>query len=842
MSGVILPEPSPAETVETLQQPAPASWLGVLSASRLGQFGYSLADQVFAVGGMFVVNIALARARSKEEYGIFALSYSIFTFLSGLHNAAILEAYTVHGSGRYHRRFTGYGRLLWRSNAWLLAGLSAFLLVAWQSLRWLHPAFASPALLGMAMTCGVLLTAAFVRRTFYIRRRPDLAVRFSAAFFVSCMILLALAIRQDLLNGLSAFLIVALAWAIAGLFILHEHPGRAGSDEAADFLPQEPEYWSEHWKYSRWVFVTALVFQFTTQAYFWVVAGFLSVRNVAELRALYNLALPVDQIFAAITLLVLPQMALQFAAHDFEKLRHLWRQCSLMFLGISSVFALVVGVGSLRLLHIVYGGKFDSVSPLLRWYVLLPVVMGLGNAANAALKAIEKPQAVFYAYLTSGAATFVFGIPLVIHLGLRGAIYGMLLSATAYTLMMFAMWVRSFRQHRGSLPSAHTTLRVAIVEPVWTHYRYPVYCELARHCHVDWVFSPSKREAGFGTVTPAGTTSLRYIEVPTRQPLGKSAGFWQAGVTGYLVRERPDVVMVSADPRSISFWMALVVGRILRIPVYAHGHGVYRKTQISWLYRKMMNLLLRLSAGYIAYAPIVRDTFAAQGFCMDKVRVAHNSMVNPRPLLPNEKTGSEHGVLFLGRLRPDSGIETLLSSVQRLRQDGYEIELHVIGGGEDLLRLQEAYVGLRCVRWYGQVYDPAKIREISRACFVGCHPGHAGLSVVHMMSLSLPVIVPDGFEKHGPEVALVSDGKNGVRCSAAQLGAHLDKTLRALARDSARVREMQHVAYQTYLELTTPSLATRIGQILFQSGYQRSCPEPQDAGIPVLVPTLARDP
>src|SRR2546425_8590466 len=30
------------------------------------------------------------------------------TFLTGLHNAALLEAYTIYGSGRYHRSFPAY--------------------------------------------------------------------------------------------------------------------------------------------------------------------------------------------------------------------------------------------------------------------------------------------------------------------------------------------------------------------------------------------------------------------------------------------------------------------------------------------------------------------------------------------------------------------------------------------------------------------------------------------------------------------------------------------------------------------------------------------------------------
>ncbi len=69
--------------------------------------------------------------------------------------------------------------------------------------------------------------------------------------------------------------------------------------------------------------------------------------------------------------------------------------------------------------------------------------MALGNTMNDALKAIEKPEFVFYAYLCSGAATFLGGIPLVIHFGLRGAVYGMLLSAGTYTAALAVGFFRA---------------------------------------------------------------------------------------------------------------------------------------------------------------------------------------------------------------------------------------------------------------------------------------------------------------------------------------------------------------------------------------------------------------
>ncbi len=102
-----------------VSQSATLFQLGAFSSARMRQIGFSIADQALAVGGMFLANVELARTQSKEEYGIFALTYSVFTFLGGLHNGAILETYTVYGSGRYNARFAEYARLLWRSNAWL---------------------------------------------------------------------------------------------------------------------------------------------------------------------------------------------------------------------------------------------------------------------------------------------------------------------------------------------------------------------------------------------------------------------------------------------------------------------------------------------------------------------------------------------------------------------------------------------------------------------------------------------------------------------------------------------------------------------------------------------------
>jgi O-antigen/teichoic acid export membrane protein len=400
------------------------------SAARLRPMACSLVDQALAVGGGFLVNIALARTQTKEEYGMFALSYSVYTFLTGVHNASILEPYTVYGSGRYRDRCSEYLRLMTRSNALLGLLLSAILLLSCLGLWRMEPQFASRALLGLGLTVGVLLSGLFLRRAFYVQREPALAAKSSLVFFLTVGLGLWLAVRAQILDNFSAFLILAAGWVVSG--VCYARKLRFGHTEAT-FLELEPEYWSVHWKYSRWVLATAFVFQFTTQGYYWLVAGFLSVKEVGELRAMYNLIAPVDQVFIALGFLALPAMAAHYATKRMDRLLSVWKRYALAILGVSALFALCLRIAGKQVMHILYAGKFDGLGPLLFILALLPVLTATGTTMTQALSAVEKPKFVFYGYLTSGAATFAMGIPLVIRFGLRGAVYGMLLSGAAYT-------------------------------------------------------------------------------------------------------------------------------------------------------------------------------------------------------------------------------------------------------------------------------------------------------------------------------------------------------------------------------------------------------------------------
>ena len=354
--------------------------------------------------------------------------------------------------------------------------------------------------------------------------------------------------------------------------------------------------------------------------------------------------------------------------------------------------------------------------------------------------------------------------------------------------------------------------RLCIIDPVWTRYRLPVFEELSRHCKVDWIFSPSP---AFGTASRSDAPDLRYIEVKTLRGFGGNNGMYQAGLVKYLLTKKPDAIKMFANPRYLSFWTTVFTARLLGIPFHAHGVAFFKRQRIGLGRRLMMRSILRLVTSYIAYAPIVRESLVGQGFDVNKVSVVPNSVLNSFPVRPEEKTGAETGILFVGRLRRGSGLSLLLQVMARLKKDiNFPFTLHVVGDGEEAEDLRRKAANASWVSWHGAASD-AELREISRQCLFGCYPGSAGLSVVHMMSLSLPVIIHDDLSSHeGPEPSYVEEGVSGFLYEHDRAEQSLYELLQKLSAAPGQFSRMQRAAFETYQRLTTPSYAERLWSVI----------------------------
>jgi glycosyltransferase involved in cell wall biosynthesis len=274
--------------------------------------------------------------------------------------------------------------------------------------------------------------------------------------------------------------------------------------------------------------------------------------------------------------------------------------------------------------------------------------------------------------------------------------------------------------------------------------------------------------------------------------------------------------LIWANPRYLSFWAVLVAGRLLGIPVYSRGHGLFKKKGAGILYRIMYKTILALSQAYICYTPSVKGSLVALVKNDKKLAVDFNTLYNDFPILPDCKTGTENGIFYIGRVRQGCGVDVLIEVVNHLNHEiGFNIELHIIGAGSFAPVITREAKENPWLHYHGEIYDQKQISEISQNCRMGCVPGFMGLNVVHMMSLSLPVVTHAQLDQHmGPEPDYIQHEVNGWLIEEPNDVDSLVETLQELWRmPSGKFKILQENAYKTYEKLSNPPYHERLLQI-----------------------------
>ena len=354
---------------------------------------------------------------------------------------------------------------------------------------------------------------------------------------------------------------------------------------------------------------------------------------------------------------------------------------------------------------------------------------------------------------------------------------------------------------------------VFYVQPLIARYRMEVVESLSRLFNVK-VFARSEgvEASGFSREMPH---CEEFVETRIARLLSPRIHM-QSHVLGRILTERPDAVLIFADIRFLSLWLALAAGRMIGVPVLIHGQGLYRHKRAGLVRAVCYRLAVALAQRYVCYTEASRASLERIGCPDAKLVVANNSLTVEQTVEPSAKSGTEDGVLFIGRLREGSQLERLIDAVAQLRDEGRAITLHVVGGGEFDERLRRAYGARDYVRWYGPVFDDARIADISRRCRIGCYPGAAGLSIVHMFALSLPPVVHDRLPLHmGPEPGYVEDGRTGFVYPNDGGADGLAATLRRIwAMPPDAMHATAEAAYATYNELNSPTLGRQLADIV----------------------------
>lgn len=430
------------ETVATLPHTGPErprarrlaefSWL--LSWGTKG--GLAITDQALFVGSQFAVNILLARWLSAVEYGAFAVAYSVYLLASAAHNALLVEPMIVFGSGRYLQSRKSYFRAVLRGHSLLAIPAGALLFAAGFVLgRWNSRSVAYP-LYALGLALPLTLLSELARRAFYVEMRPGRAAIGGATYFFSLLLFVCGLRAEHILTPATAILGMGGAALLTATMQLSWLASHWPLDSA--FLPAAAVA-SEHWAYGRWVLAAVLPSWTFPNLFYWALPARFGLEEAGALKAILNLAMPATHTLIAIGVLTIALFVRHRRAGGYQRMWQSARRITLLFvLGAAVYFAILLFFG-VPILRLLYGGRYLEYSGLpLLLAGLVPFVTALSVAAGVALRALERPDRLFWANVAASLVAATVGLGLTITWGAAGAIAGYVAS---YAACAAASWL-----------------------------------------------------------------------------------------------------------------------------------------------------------------------------------------------------------------------------------------------------------------------------------------------------------------------------------------------------------------------------------------------------------------
>jgi O-antigen/teichoic acid export membrane protein/thymidylate kinase len=404
-------------------------------------------DQGLISGSNFLLAILLARWLSPEQYGAYALSFAIFVLFSFIQQGLFLEPMSVFGPSIYRNSQREYlGTLVWLHGA-LAGGILALGLFAVAALPRNDSGSFQMALLGMAFSAPCVLFYWFSRRAFYLQLRPGSAAGGAVLYWALLSIGVWLLFRNGLVSPFTAFLAMGVAALTTSVLQLRQlRPILFKGGNTCGLW----EVGHRHWNYGRWAILGSLFIWIPWGVYYPVVAHFSGLAEVANLRALLNLALPVTQALSAFTLLFLPHASHVSEQEDWEGARGLALRITAFFVMGTVVYWLPVCLFRAPLLQFLYAGHYSEITRLVPWIAFSSVLSGVALGPTIAFRAMQSPSTVSFFYFVASAVTLVLGIPATRLYGIPGAVTCLLLSNFVAVVLGWTMLVRQARQRVGS--------------------------------------------------------------------------------------------------------------------------------------------------------------------------------------------------------------------------------------------------------------------------------------------------------------------------------------------------------------------------------------------------------
>jgi O-antigen/teichoic acid export membrane protein len=409
-----------------------------------GKGGLAIIDYGLISGSNFLLGILLARWLTPKEYGAYALSFSFFILAGFLYQSLLLEPLSVFSGTQFRENLRGYLKTsLWIHWAISLVMCLALGIAAIVTATIGHSPVLAVALAGMTIATPFILVHGLAKRSFYLRLSPGPAA--FASLFYCAMVTggVFLFFRLGKLSSFTAFLIMGSAALVSCVVMLIQLNAALAPETGR---PNLRATWGKHWEYGRWALATCVVGWIPNYFYIPLVSSFSGMAAAGELRALMNLAAPVLQTYAALSMLFLPYAARVQNQNGRKAARALNRRLAFLFVAGSMAYWAVLIPLKQPLFHFLYNGKYMESAYLIPLFALETTIWSASLGPAILLRAMESPRSLFVANGAASLVAVLIGIPATRFFGLQGVIWSMIGANFLYVVVAFILFGRKISE------------------------------------------------------------------------------------------------------------------------------------------------------------------------------------------------------------------------------------------------------------------------------------------------------------------------------------------------------------------------------------------------------------
>jgi len=400
---------------------------------------FAVTDQALFAGSAFLLNVLLGRWLSPTDYGSFTIAYSVLILVGALHTAFLTEPMLIFSRTKYNNQFKDYIATLITGH-WLTVTLLCMVMgITSISFSYAGLNNLSHALFGALLATPFFLLLWLLRRAFYALDKPSIAALGSALLTILLCAGLLITKHYDVLNTFVAFIIIggaSLLISVWNIYILK--PGLINRNRDIN----KYEVAKNHLNYGKWAGLTAILIWFPSNVYFYVLPLWHDIESSAGLKAILNLIMPALQINTALSLLILVKFSTLYSENGISSLLKPIKIAILIFVAFSVSYWIFFVTFNHELLKLVYGEKYVSHATALAILGLLPIFSAVTMVYGCALRAMHKPEIIFYTYVIATVVSLILAITLSYRFGVTGAAIGMLISYMTAALVIYIYYIR----------------------------------------------------------------------------------------------------------------------------------------------------------------------------------------------------------------------------------------------------------------------------------------------------------------------------------------------------------------------------------------------------------------